>query len=862
MAIYKNKDIQANINERGVELGNINVNFYTEDNGTASIRIKIRNQQGVPINFNNTDMQPRLDLYAKDGSIFTKEPVEIILPEQGLIQYKVSNYVIRHEGKMDCKLFLENGVESVHVANFYFIIKDSGVTGSVGKEIKVDILQDMVRNVMVESAMGLLDDEYKDKINQDVVEYISSNPDKYKGPKGDKGEQGPQGPRGLKGDTGEQGLQGPQGPQGIQGERGLRGEQGQRGTDGRNGIDGKDAENEVIAELIKDDVAPVLSEVEKARGTKTDLNERFKYVEEDIKETKRNGIKPYFVEVYATFNKFGLGVPSGIKNYANGNYVLDVNGEAGDSFLNVTNGNLSDGQGIWACVIQLDDGTFNLNKVININNEENKIILEEPLNKSITNGKLGNLHDANLGQHYTELGYYAFAQHIYYSAPRYSERNEVIGQFLQTDTQGNWVSNSNLTYNNAGGMYNSNKSVIMVGSKYLSVYMVDNTKYIEWEQNVNGYKGYLESFIGVQDGEAKIDFYLDDKLVDTKILSNKIQRVIFPFEYADKGKIKIYSTASVPTRVRIGRTTWFKNEKYSKDKLISPSDKIVYMGDSWGEFHNKATTRELEKLMSSEGGQPEVLNFSKGGHTSKYAKDWFIECVINNRPDKVIIEYFTNDFNSIRGIVLPSFDSVDGTKKDMNIANLKEYVDTIMWMVDKAIEYGIQPIVIMPASTNSESQTQTFANNNNDIWNGKSITNEEPYFKSISTNSVTSDSVVSKQSTGIGSGTVKLVSKEINSSARKGILSDSDTGNNLTGGDIHGFYNNGVKKASIRHDGTIESPSTKYTPQGGTYGNNENTRGSIYVLNNAATNNSDELRIVIKQSDGTYIQKKIQLLDI
>ena len=235
MAIYKNKDIQANINERGVELGNINVNFYTEDNGTASIRIKIRNQQGVPINFNNTDMQPRLDLYAKDGSIFTNESVDIVLPEQGLIQYKVTDYVIRHEGKMDCKLFLENGTESVHVANFYFVIKDSGVTGAVGKEIKVDILQDMVRNVMVESAMGLLDDEYKDKINQDVVEYISSNPDKYKGPKGDKGEQGPQGPRGLKGDTGEQGLQG---PQGIQGERGLRGEQGPEGPKGLTGAKG------------------------------------------------------------------------------------------------------------------------------------------------------------------------------------------------------------------------------------------------------------------------------------------------------------------------------------------------------------------------------------------------------------------------------------------------------------------------------------------------------------------------------------------------------------------------------------------------------------------------------------------------
>ena len=246
MAIYKNKDIQADINERGVELGNINVNFYTEDNGTASIRIKIRNQQGVPINFNNTDMLPRLDLYAKDSSIFTKEPVDIILPEQGLIQYKVSDYVIRHEGKMDCKLFLENGTESVHVANFYFVIKDSGVTGAVGKEIKVDILQDMVRDVMVENAMGLLDDEYKDKINQDVVEYISSNPDKYKGPKGDKGEIGPQGIQGLKGATGAQGPKGDKGDkgdQGLQGERGLQGEQGPQGLKGDTGEQGPQGES-------------------------------------------------------------------------------------------------------------------------------------------------------------------------------------------------------------------------------------------------------------------------------------------------------------------------------------------------------------------------------------------------------------------------------------------------------------------------------------------------------------------------------------------------------------------------------------------------------------------------------------------
>src|SRR5699024_5866180 len=140
-----NKDIETNINERGAELGNINVNFYTEDNGTASIRIKMKKQDGSSINFNKTDMLPRLDLYARDDSIFTKEPVDIVFAEQGLIQYKVSHYDIRHEGKMDCKLFLENRKESVHVANFYFVIKNSGITGAVGKEIRVEILEDMVR---------------------------------------------------------------------------------------------------------------------------------------------------------------------------------------------------------------------------------------------------------------------------------------------------------------------------------------------------------------------------------------------------------------------------------------------------------------------------------------------------------------------------------------------------------------------------------------------------------------------------------------------------------------------------------------------------------------------------------------------
>lgn len=38
---YKNKDIHANINELGVDIGYIGANFYSKDVGTASIRINI-----------------------------------------------------------------------------------------------------------------------------------------------------------------------------------------------------------------------------------------------------------------------------------------------------------------------------------------------------------------------------------------------------------------------------------------------------------------------------------------------------------------------------------------------------------------------------------------------------------------------------------------------------------------------------------------------------------------------------------------------------------------------------------------------------------------------------------------------------
>ena len=187
MAIYKNKDIEVNINEQGAEYGNIGANFYTEDKSTTSVRIKVKHHN-QPLNLDKTNLRPKLDLFLSDGSIFRDEKLEIVIGTEGLIQYKVSDQVIKHVGKVDAKLFLVNETISIHVANFNFNINDSGITGKVDKEITVNLVDDSVRRIIQENAIELLGEGFKDDVTLDLQNYVSTNNELFKGPKGDKGD--------------------------------------------------------------------------------------------------------------------------------------------------------------------------------------------------------------------------------------------------------------------------------------------------------------------------------------------------------------------------------------------------------------------------------------------------------------------------------------------------------------------------------------------------------------------------------------------------------------------------------------------------------------------------------------------------
>ncbi|WP_145425958.1 BppU family phage baseplate upper protein [Staphylococcus haemolyticus] len=187
--IIKMTDVETHINPRNVDIGDIGSRFYTEDENTAFIRIRI-NYNGSPVDLTKTDMKPKLDLFMEDTSIFRDQKLEVLIPESGLIQYEVPPNVIKHIGKVNCKLFMDSPEHSVHVANFSFAIVDSGIEKAVAKEINLNLVKDTVKQILSEDLTTLLDDNFKTKLTNDLENYVTSHSEEFKGEEGDKGDDG------------------------------------------------------------------------------------------------------------------------------------------------------------------------------------------------------------------------------------------------------------------------------------------------------------------------------------------------------------------------------------------------------------------------------------------------------------------------------------------------------------------------------------------------------------------------------------------------------------------------------------------------------------------------------------------------
>lgn len=444
-----------------------------------------------------------------------------------------------------------------------------------------------------------------------------------------------------------------------------------------------------------------------------------------------NSLRPLFVETLLSFGKYGIGAPSGVSNYAGGNYVLTVSGNEGDSFVTVNAGNITHAGATakWAAVIEYADGSFGLYQVQGFAGSQLNIF--PALDRSVSNVKLGNIHDMVAGQHYTELGYKAFAQHIYNFNAKYALRDKFIAQFYGTDTSSDWVSigSPSLTYNR--GLSPSGSDNLMKGDSNRSLTVKANAadEGVYWEVDLGKTQGYLELNAGLFEGtSATIEFYLDDILKETKIIGLTADRFIF--EYANYSKGKILIKASTGTTVRIARTVWWNNIGKS-ETLIPPSvNKIAYLGDSWGTYHNSANPNEILRLHKLVNPDATLINQSRGGMTTKYAVAW-IDWVLAQNPDVVIIEFFTNDSNCINGASSGiNFIDPDGNTQSTFVTRA-DYFNNLAILANKCIDAGVQPIFIMPAVVESQLQTQYHSILARDVGTGSATVPQQLKLQSL-----------------------------------------------------------------------------------------------------------------------------------
>lgn len=332
--VRKNKNLEFNINSKNSDHGSVESNFYTGDNGSATISIRIKYGKDY-LDLTKTGMTPKLDLIHSDGSIWIDEELYITMPEVGLIQYNIPNNVIKHSGSVNAKLFLVNGDKSIHVSNFSFNIKDSGIEGAIAKEISVNLVEDSVRKIVEENAMELLDDNFKVEVETGLKSYVMNNPEQFKGPRGNDGLRGPKGDtgeRGEKGSQGERGFQGLQGPQGERGPQGLRGDKGLQGSQGPQGDKGKDSTQRNFRDLtiIKD--IPLQFDGYKDELVKNNttwyypqgiaVDDNFYYIAYGTPSNNAKTILVVYNKEFNTVCKYYLG-----KQYTESMYVDNINGE-------------------------------------------------------------------------------------------------------------------------------------------------------------------------------------------------------------------------------------------------------------------------------------------------------------------------------------------------------------------------------------------------------------------------------------------------------------------------------------------------------------------------------------------------------
>ncbi|MGN7307379.1 BppU family phage baseplate upper protein [Bacillus subtilis] len=181
--IYKDAAISANVGTSTGAFRTTNINFSTQDIGTAKLSFHLF-KNGVPLPL--SAVTGKLVMLMADGSKFIKN-ITIVDKQNGKAEYVLTSDEIKHYGKVQASLnFYYNNNQSLGIIKFTFEINrdliDSHIAPSA--EYYIDDFEDLKKSV--ETIVADLQEKFKDLDNvetkagaQEKVDAVQSNLDEH-----------------------------------------------------------------------------------------------------------------------------------------------------------------------------------------------------------------------------------------------------------------------------------------------------------------------------------------------------------------------------------------------------------------------------------------------------------------------------------------------------------------------------------------------------------------------------------------------------------------------------------------------------------------------------------------------------------
>lgn len=429
--------------------------------------------------------------------------------------------------------------------------------------------------------------------------------------------------------------------------------------------------------------------------------------------------------------------PNG-QGYKNENIVTGVTGARGDLTLTVDQAGqtvlavLVSGQANpWDAAVVSADGTAFFVTVTAWT--ASTVTVLRPLPVDVTGGQLASRIDSVGGQHLTSLGYKALAQLIARFSPLVGTRGGILEGCWDTRPQtygaALWTKNAALA---AYGEVNSNDGGTVVRSYVqnqgrANPYVGNNvlTQVAPFTAGSGIYFGALAAGHGVaatvrparpavaefwthaaRDNASNPAAYsltvtatnIDDGSVIYSRTVDGVRAVHrIPLTKARAVRLEVVANTT-PVYVNVSQTTI--REAGTGQRV--GGRKIVLLGDSWTQFADFMLGAELQRVLGQK-----VITHGYGGMTTDYGLDWWDQYVRAERPDTVIIHFYTNDLNNLQA---GTYVSPDGSTKPVWPAGLTaaqseaRWISNINKMIALAQADGIRPVVIMPGAVNVNNQ--------------------------------------------------------------------------------------------------------------------------------------------------------------